>query len=240
MKRSSLLPLLFGLFATQLQLSAQDTASSPPRRPFSIEVVGGIGLPETSELNAILGPRGYPLLQDGSPIPGIGASLTGYMFPSRLMGSVGFYTWLYESANEGWWQAMTSVRGSIDLGYPFVRTPSLIVYLAGGGMFGSTTVTSTPAEQGNRMGEEILSDTAGALPPISYQGFNFGLHLDAGINFLFGDDEQGNSRYLLGLKAGRAVNVLPTVGTLNGSKVQDVHPDVPGFYFLLTVGVLYL
>ncbi len=240
MKRFSLLSLFIGLLAAQAQLSAQDTTGTPPRRALSLEVVVGIGLLETAELNAILGPRGYPALADGSPIAGVGASLTGYRVPSGLMGSVGFQTWLYESVSEGWWQGMTSVRGSMDVGYPFVDSPSLMVYLAAGGIFGTTTVTLTPAEPGNRAAEDILNDTATALPPLSYQGFNFGLNLVAGINFMFGYDEQENSRYMIGLKAGRAVNLLPTVGTLNGSKVYDTDPRVPGFHLLITLGYLYL
>lgn len=241
MKRIELLSIIIALLLiVPVHSPAQDSSEDLPRRAISATLISGYELYQTSDLNKILEPRGYPAVPEFSPLPGVGAAMTLYQFDRNLIGSVGFRARLIDFPTDEWMNRLIALFGSIDAGYMFVQHRNFMAYAAVGGTFGTSSIMMTPKDMDKRSVEEILDDSTTSGIPLSLHTFHLGIHLEAGIEFRFLHDNEMNTLHIVGLKVGTVPIGLPPIRTLNGSAAHGINLGIPGYYALLSLGFIFL
>lgn len=219
--------------------SAQTTSEHLTGNATSFTVLAGYDLYQTSEINGILEPRGYPSVPEFSSLPGIGASMSLYQFDKNLFSSTRFYTRLIDFDTDNWTNRAISFFGSVDFGYMIAPSRTIVTYVAGGGTFGTSSISMSPQKHPNRAIEEILDDSSATGNTFSLHTFHLGLHLDLGIDFFLEHKPQENIKYVIGLKAGKILVDIP-IRTLNGDQAYVSTTGIPGYYAYLSLGFIFL
>lgn len=198
-----------------------------------------MALPETSDINFRLREYGYPALPDFSPIPGFGVSVSGFQFTPNLVATARFRSWVLESDENGWSTRLTSMAGSFEGGSVIIHTPAVMLYLTSGLTYGVTSSTIEPDEAMSYSVRSILGNPPDTSAPVSLQGTQTGLKLEAAIDVTLLHDEAMDWEFVAGLKMGGGWN-LQSTWMVNGHTVRDVDPHIPAYYALVSLGIRML